>query len=44
VYMFFHPSTRYRVPTDPMLFLFSAFAIVWIAGRLQRWRQSRQSA
>lgn len=29
VYVFFHPSTRYRVPTDPMLFLFSAYALVW---------------
>jgi len=31
VYVFFHPSTRYRVPTDPMLFLFSAYTLVWIA-------------
>lgn len=29
VYVFFHPSTRYRVPTDPMLFLFSAYALAW---------------
>lgn len=31
VYMAFHPSTRYRVPTDPLLFLFSvaALLIVW---------------
>jgi dolichyl-phosphate-mannose-protein mannosyltransferase len=32
VYVFFHPSTRYRVPTDPMLFLFSAYALVWVWG------------
>lgn len=30
VYVFFHPSTRYRVPTDPFLFLFSAWALVWL--------------
>jgi hypothetical protein len=29
VYVAFHPSTRYRVPTDPMLFIFSAYAVVW---------------
>jgi 4-amino-4-deoxy-L-arabinose transferase-like glycosyltransferase len=29
VYVFFHPSTRYRAPTDPLWFLFSAYAIVW---------------
>jgi len=27
VYVAFHPSTRYRVPTDPLLFLFAAFTI-----------------
>ncbi len=27
VYVAFHPSTRYRVPTDPLLFLFSAAAL-----------------
>jgi len=29
VYVFFHPSTRYRAPTDPLWFLFSAYAILW---------------
>ncbi len=29
VYVAFHPSTRYRVPTDPLLFLFSAYALAW---------------
>jgi hypothetical protein len=29
VYVFFHPSTRYRVPTDPAWFIFSAYAVVW---------------
>jgi hypothetical protein len=33
VYVIFHPSTRYRVPTDPMLFIFSAYALVWIGQR-----------
>ena len=26
VYLLFHPSTRYRSPTDPLLFVFSALA------------------
>jgi H+/Cl- antiporter ClcA len=30
VYVAFHPSTRYRVPTDPLLFVFSAYAVVWM--------------
>ncbi len=29
-YIFFHPSTRYRVPSDPLLFLLSAYALVWL--------------
>lgn len=32
MYVLFHPSTRYRVPTDPLLFLFSAYALVWLWG------------
>jgi hypothetical protein len=35
VYVFFHPSTRYRVPTDPLLFLFSAYALLWLWKRWQ---------
>lgn len=38
VYVVFHPSTRYRAPTDPLFFLFSAWALVWLAGR---WRARR---
>lgn len=34
-YVIFHPSTRYRVPSDPLLFLFSAYTLVWAA---YRWR------
>jgi len=30
MYVIFHPSTRYRAPTDPLLFVFSAYVIVWI--------------
>lgn len=36
LYVAFIPATRYRVPTDPLLFLFSACVIVrlgWAAGR-----------
>lgn len=38
VYMLFHPSTRYRAPTDPMLFLFSAAALIL----LLLWWQNRR--
>ena len=27
IYVVFHPSTRYRVPSDPLLFLFSAYTL-----------------
>lgn len=37
VYVAFHPSTRYRAATDPLFFLFSAFALVWL------WRRVRAS-
>ena len=32
MYLLFHPSTRYRSPTDPLLFVFSAYAVVWAVG------------
>ena len=35
MYVIFHPSTRYRVPSDPLLFLFAAYALVWIWLRLR---------
>lgn len=38
MYVVFHPSTRYRVPTDPLLFLFSAHALVGLA---LAWRNRR---
>lgn len=39
VYLVFHPSTRYRSPTDPLLFVFSALALVWI----WRWWRGRMN-
>ena len=30
VYVAFHPATRYRAPTDPLLFVFSAIALCWL--------------
>lgn len=32
MYLLFHPSTRYRSPTDPLLFVFSAVAVLWVVG------------
>ena len=34
IYVVFHPSTRYRVPSDPLLFLFSAYTLVWVWNRV----------
>jgi len=36
MYLLFHPSTRYRVPTDPLLFAFSAYTLVVIGFGLYR--------
>jgi 4-amino-4-deoxy-L-arabinose transferase-like glycosyltransferase len=38
IYVLFHPSTRYRVPTDPLLFVLSAAALVcaWSWWRARR--------
>ncbi len=41
MYLLFHPSTRYRSPTDPLLFVFSALAIAHFAAR---WRENRRKA
>jgi len=38
VYLIFHPSTRYRAPTDPLLFIFSAYVVVW----MMAWWLSRE--
>lgn len=32
IYVLFHPSTRYRAPSDPLLFIFSAYAVVTLWG------------
>ncbi len=38
MYLIFHPSTRYRAPTDPLLFLFSAYTLIWL---LNKFRHSK---
>lgn len=38
VYVLYHPNTRYRAPTDPLLFLFSASALLAL---WRRWRARR---
>ncbi|HYO87620.1 MAG TPA: hypothetical protein VER79_03175 [Candidatus Limnocylindrales bacterium] len=35
LYVLFHSSTRYRVPTDPALFLFSGAALVWAVKKIR---------
>lgn len=35
-YVIFHPSTRYRLPTDPLLFLFTAAGILAVASSAAR--------
>ncbi|MEO0597503.1 MAG: hypothetical protein AAF126_15455, partial [Chloroflexota bacterium] len=35
MYVLFHSSTRYRVPTDPMLFIFSAYGLLFVLAMLQ---------
>lgn len=33
-YLAFHPSTRYRAPADPFVFVLAAYAVVrWVSGR-----------
>lgn len=45
VYVIFHPSTRYRVPTDPFVFLFSAHSILYIGLWLwQRFKPATRQA
>ncbi|MCS6836831.1 MAG: glycosyltransferase family 39 protein [Anaerolineae bacterium] len=40
IYVLFHPSTRYRAPSDPLLFVLSAYALVtmlsWWQARAKR--------
>jgi 4-amino-4-deoxy-L-arabinose transferase-like glycosyltransferase len=42
-YIVFHPSTRYRVPSDPLLFLFSAYTLVWLWERVTRSRRPHRA-
>jgi len=37
MYLIFHPSTRYRVPSDPLLFAFAAYALLMLLQWL--WQQ-----
>jgi hypothetical protein len=39
VYVTTHPSTRYRAPSDPLLFLLSGAAVVWLVDRAGRGRR-----
>lgn len=39
VYVFFHPATRYRAPSDPLLFVLSAVALAWLYSIWQAQRQ-----
>ncbi|MDQ7025770.1 MAG: glycosyltransferase family 39 protein [Anaerolineae bacterium] len=41
MYLIFHPSTRYRAPTDPLLFVFSAYTLVIIGTALLARRRSK---
>ena len=42
-YIVFHPSTRYRVPSDPLLFLFSAYTLIWLWERIAQARQPQHA-
>ena len=43
VYLIFHPSTRYRSPSDPLLFALSAYALLWILMRFIQNRRAHQT-
>ncbi len=45
VYLAFHPATRYRAPTDPLLFVFSVIALCWLweRGKERDWLRSFSS-
>jgi 4-amino-4-deoxy-L-arabinose transferase-like glycosyltransferase len=44
MYVLFHPSTRYRAPTDPLWFLFAAAALVTAWGWVEQRRELRTLA
>jgi len=35
IYVAFNPATRYRAPTDPLLFIFSAYAVIYLGHRFR---------
>ncbi len=41
-YLIFHPSTRYRAPADPFLFLMSGYAVAWLWARRPRLRAAQK--
>jgi hypothetical protein len=43
-YVLFHPSTRYRAPTDPLLFTFSAYLLIVLWAQLRRKRFIAQTS
>ena len=43
-YLIFHPSTRYRSPADPFVFILSAYAITSLWDRIKTRRAERQTA
>ncbi|MEP0761769.1 MAG: hypothetical protein HRF48_03440, partial [Chloroflexota bacterium] len=47
-YLIFHPSTRYRSPADPFVFILAAYSVtrLWtrlMAGRARRWTLLRET-
>jgi hypothetical protein len=43
-YLIYHPSTRYRSPADPFLFVFSSYAVIWLWQHFRIARSSRHNA
>jgi 4-amino-4-deoxy-L-arabinose transferase-like glycosyltransferase len=41
-YLIYHPSTRYRSPADPFLFVLSAYSVEWIRQQISLRRHSTQ--
>ena len=41
IYLIFHPATRYRVPSDPLLFVLSAYSLIYV---LIWWLQRRKNS
>jgi hypothetical protein len=41
-YLIYHPSTRYRSPADPFLFILAGYAVVWLWERREYLYQHQQ--